>query len=203
MKRIPKQKRSLMKYEALLRAAMLEFSENGYTQTTSKTIAARADVATGSLYQYFDDKNDILYRLVSDRFEQLKTRYFELSENTPDNFNDLNYLRNNIARILDLMIAFHEEMSGFHALIHHRRHIDPKLDGIIRGFDEAFDARVSVLVSLYKPETAKASSFVVKSIAEGIVHGFVFDKPKGVKKEAVIAQGVSAILNYLISGDWT
>ncbi len=203
MKRIPKQKRSLMKYEALLRAALLEFSEKGYTETTSKTIAARADVATGSFYQYFDDKNDILYRLVSDRFEDLKTRYFELSEKTPENFNDMNFLRDNIARILKLMIAFHEEMKGFHALIHHRRHIDPKLDHIIQGFDAAFDERVGALVKLYKPDTAKTSSFVVKAIAEGIVHGFVFDRPKGVKKEDVINQGVNAILNYLISGDWT
>lgn len=202
MKRIPKQKRSLMKYEALLRAALTEFSEHGYTATTSKTIAARADVATGSFYQYFDDKNDILYRIVSDRFETLKTRYFELSENTPDNHHDLNYLRDNIGRILEVMIAFHQEMSGFHALIHHRRHIDPKLDAIIRGFDQAFEDRVSVLVKLYKPKTAKASSFVVKSIAEGIVHGFVFDKPKGVSKKAAITQGTSAILNYLTSGDW-
>ena len=202
MKRIPQQKRSVMKYEALLRAALIEFSENGYTQTTSKSIADRAGVATGSFYQYFDDKNDILYRIVSHRFESLKTRYFELSEQTPKNFDDLNYLKDNIARILDLMISFHEEMQGFHALIHHRRHIDPTLDDIIRSFDEAFDERVSALVRLYKPNSAKASSFVVKSIAEGIVHGFVFDKPKGLGKKAVIEQGVSAILNYLTSGDW-
>lgn len=203
MKRIPKQKRSLMKYEALLRAALLEFSEKGYTETTTKTITKRADVSTGSFYQYFDDKNDILYRLVNDRFESLKNRYFELSENTPENFNDLNYLRENIARILEMMIVFHEEMASFHALIHHRRHTDARLDEIIRSYDTDFDARVAILVSLYKPDTIKASSFVVKSMAEGIVHGFVFDKPKGLKKQAVIAQGVNAILNYLISGDWS
>lgn len=203
MKRIPKQKRSLMKYEALLRAALLEFSENGYTATTSKSIAARADVATGSFYQYFDDKNDILYRLVSDRYENIKTRYFELSENTPDRFDDLNFLRENMSRILDLMISFYTEMRGLHALIHHRRHIDSKLDEIIREFDAAFDARLGKLVKLYKPKTAKASTFVVKSMAEGVVNGFVFDRPKGLGKKAVIDQGVSAILNYLISGDFS
>ncbi len=188
-----------MKYEALLRAALLEFSEHGYTRTTSKTIAAGAGVATGSFYQYFEDKNDILYRLVSNRFESLKARYFELSENTPDHYDDLDYLAANIARILDVMIEFHEEMSGFHALIHHRRHIDPKLDEIIRGFDQAFEDRVSHLVRLYKPGVP-AASFVVKAIAEGVVHGFVFDKPHKIKKQAVIAQGAQAILNYL-TGD--
>ena len=101
------------------------------------------------------------------------------------------------------MIGFHQEMSGFHALIHHRRHIDPKLDEIIREFDTAFDERVSQLVALYKPGSARASSFVVKSIAEGVVHGLVFDRPDGISKEQIIEQGVSAILNYLTSGDWT
>ncbi len=203
MKRIPKQKRSLMKYEALLRAALLEFSENGYTATTSKSIAARADVATGSFYQYFDDKNDILYRLVSDRYENIKARYFALSENTPERFEDLNFLRENMGKILELMIGFYEEMRGFHALIHHRRHIDPKLDDIIRGFDDAFDTRLARLVELYKPGSAQASTFVVKSIAEGVVNGFVFDRPKGLSKKAVIEQGVNAILNYLLSGDFS
>lgn len=203
MKRIPKQKRSLMKYEALLRAALLEFSENGYTATTSKSIAARADVATGSFYQYFDDKNDILYRLVSDRYENIKARYFALSENTPERFEDLNFLRENMGKILELMIGFYEEMRGFHALIHHRRHIDPKLDDIIRGFDDAFDTRLARLVELYKPGSAQASTFVVKSIAEGVVNGFVFDRPKGLIKKAVIEQGVNAILNYLLSGDFS
>jgi len=203
MKRIPKQKRSLMKYEALLRAALMEFSEKGYTETTSKSIAARAKVATGSFYQYFEDKNDILYCLVRNRFDQLKSRYFELSERTPDKYDDLKYLRENIGQILNVMIGFHEEMSSFHGLIHHRRHIDPELDSIIRDFDQAFDQRISQLVGLYKPNTARTSSFVVKAIAEGVVHGFVFDRPDGLEKDAVIEQGVSAILNYLTSGDWT
>ncbi len=197
MKRIPKQKRSLLKYEGLLRAALLEFSENGYTQTTSKSIATRAGVATGSFYQYFDDKDDILYKLVGDRFENLKTRYFDLSDNMSGLAHNSERLRASIIGTLELMMDFHSELSGFHALIHHRRFIDSRLDDIIKTYDAAFDARVVEIVQPFKPRTMATSAFVVKAMAEGIVHSYIFDEPKDVNRTDAIEQGAQAIIHYL------
>lgn len=197
MKRIPKQKRSLLKYEDLLRAALLEFSENGYTQTTSKSIAMRAGVATGSFYQYFEDKDDILYKLVADRFESLKIRYFELSDNVSDLAQSSERLLSSIVSTIELMMDFHSELSGFHALIHHRRFIDTRLDGLIKSYDAAFEARVVEIVQHYKSPTVATSAFIVKAMAEGIVHSFIFDEPKGLSRADVIEQGAQAIIHYL------
>jgi len=197
MKRIPKQKRSLLKYEGLLRAALLEFSENGYTQTTSKSIALRAGVATGSFYQYFEDKDDILYKLVTDRFENLKIRYFELSYNISDLAHNKERLRSSIVSTIELMMDFHSELSGFHALIHHRRFIDARLDSLIKTYDAAFEARVVEIVQHYKPCAVATSAFIVKSMAEGIVHNFIFDEPKGLSQGDVVEHGAQAIIHYL------
>ncbi|MBC8073267.1 MAG: helix-turn-helix transcriptional regulator, partial [Deltaproteobacteria bacterium] len=58
--RVPSQDRALRTREALLRAGDREFSARGYAATTAKGIAERADVATGSFYQYFVSKDALL-----------------------------------------------------------------------------------------------------------------------------------------------
>lgn len=45
----------------IVRAAVKLFSEDGYYTTTIQQIAKQAGVSTGLIYQYFRDKDDILY----------------------------------------------------------------------------------------------------------------------------------------------
>jgi AcrR family transcriptional regulator len=56
----------------ILRAAVKLFSEKGYYVTTVQQIARKAGVSTGLIYQYFGDKDDILFlalRLVLETYE--------------------------------------------------------------------------------------------------------------------------------------
>src|SRR5581483_7133232 len=45
----------------ILKAAVKLFSEKGYYITTVQQIAAKAGVSTGLIYQYFGDKDDVLF----------------------------------------------------------------------------------------------------------------------------------------------
>ena len=58
--RVPKQKRSIEKYEKIIDAGWKLISKNGYYNTNTVEIAKAADVSTGIVYQYFKDKHDIL-----------------------------------------------------------------------------------------------------------------------------------------------
>lgn len=56
----------------IVRAAVKLFSEDGYYTTTIQQIAREAGVSTGLIYQYFRDKDDILFlslKLVLDTYE--------------------------------------------------------------------------------------------------------------------------------------
>lgn len=56
----------------IVRAAIKLFSENGYYTTTIQQIARKAGVSTGLIYQYFGDKDDILFltlKLVLETYE--------------------------------------------------------------------------------------------------------------------------------------
>ncbi|MGB3695048.1 MAG: TetR/AcrR family transcriptional regulator [Spirulinaceae cyanobacterium] len=56
LRRQPQQKRSQERVERILDAAAIVFDEVGFEAATTHGIAARADTAVGSLYQFFPDK---------------------------------------------------------------------------------------------------------------------------------------------------
>ncbi|MGK7953321.1 MAG: TetR family transcriptional regulator [Xenococcaceae cyanobacterium] len=56
LRRQPQQKRSQERVEKILDAAAVVFDEVGFEAATTHAIAARADTAVGSLYQFFPDK---------------------------------------------------------------------------------------------------------------------------------------------------
>ena len=62
--RIPKQKRSIEKKEAIIKASYTLFCERGYYKTNTAEIAKMAGVSTGIVYSYFQDKKDILVEVV-------------------------------------------------------------------------------------------------------------------------------------------
>jgi AcrR family transcriptional regulator len=56
LRRQPQQKRSQERVERILDAAAIVFDEVGFEAATTHAIAARANTAVGSLYQFFPDK---------------------------------------------------------------------------------------------------------------------------------------------------
>jgi len=53
------------KQERILRCAISEFRQHGFTGANIGTIAKKADVAKGSMYQYFNDKNELFVYCVT------------------------------------------------------------------------------------------------------------------------------------------
>lgn len=70
MRRQPKQKRSQERVNRILDAAAEVFLEVGFDVATTHDIAARADTAVGSLYQFFPDKLAIFHALELRHIEQ-------------------------------------------------------------------------------------------------------------------------------------
>jgi AcrR family transcriptional regulator len=57
-------------------AAEAVFAEKGYAAATTREIAARAEVATGTLFLYARDKHDLLMMIVNDALDVLVERAF-------------------------------------------------------------------------------------------------------------------------------
>lgn len=66
-----KQRRSKDKRDRILKAAVKVFAKNGFYATRVSEVAKAAGVADGTIYLYFDSKDDLLVSLFEDRVSKL------------------------------------------------------------------------------------------------------------------------------------
>jgi AcrR family transcriptional regulator len=68
-----REKQIAMRIEQILDAAARLFASQGFHRTTTKEIAEAADVSEGTLYNYFESKNDLLFAILSRLAEEQST----------------------------------------------------------------------------------------------------------------------------------
>ncbi len=117
-RRRPQQERSRAKVDAILDAADALVARSGTDALTTTAVAKGADIAVGTLYQYFDGVPAILEALVArhaDRFsthleQQLATRRFRKK-------------RDGANAALDALIAYYRAEPGFRVLWREEPHL--------------------------------------------------------------------------------
>ncbi len=67
MARVPRQKRAKETVNAIIEAGFIAMAEHGPASTTTRQIADIAGVGVGSLYEYFDNKEQI-FQVMAERF---------------------------------------------------------------------------------------------------------------------------------------
>src|ERR1700735_550911 len=83
--------------EALKAAARREFAHRGYLNTKITDITADADRATGSFYQHFASKEDLLNALLADMREQGSASFDLERDDAPHDLTDREQLRAHLA----------------------------------------------------------------------------------------------------------
>ena len=75
------------KKKRVINAAVDEFAQNGYTKSSITRMVNKAEIAKGSFYQYFEDKED-LYRHILKKAVEKKFKYVqkELNDYEGDDF---------------------------------------------------------------------------------------------------------------------
>ena len=80
------------KREHITKIAIEEFGASDYAEVSISRIVARAGIAKGSFYQYFEDKED-LYSYLLDLIVQKKWELFSLDHPDPQHIGVFRYLR--------------------------------------------------------------------------------------------------------------
>lgn len=101
--REPRQKRSMEKKQNIIKSGYKLFSHKGYYKTNTAEIAREADVSTGIVYSYFQDKKDILLEVIRLYISSL-SKQFQPLLSAPINKNNLPAL---IEQLIDISIASH------------------------------------------------------------------------------------------------
>jgi|GEM_PF-775647 TetR/AcrR family transcriptional regulator, biofilm operon repressor len=125
--RIPMQRRAVEKADKIIDAAFILFNEKGYYNTTTADIANKAQVATGSVYAYFEDKKDIYIQVLKRIHEKFAnpTRDFwtknKISLNNADEAKELFNL------FLKLMLEYHNFSKMFHDEMEALKRLDEEI----------------------------------------------------------------------------
>ena len=107
--------------DKILRVARSLFSSKGFDQTTTRDIARRARIATGTLFNYFASKEALGMTLVADALDSARED-FELRRRGDESLDEL---------------LFAHVMSGLRALAPHRPYVAAVLESAMSPFAAA------------------------------------------------------------------
>src|SRR6516165_1721895 len=118
--------------EQVLRHAKRIFARKGYHRTNIADIIARAQIARGTFYLYFQNKKDLFEELLEQVLSELRLRIQRLRIG-PEEPEPVAQLRNNLRRVLNFLLA-ERELTDI--LLNHSTGFDRELDSRIGEFYE-------------------------------------------------------------------
>ncbi|GAB3427151.1 TetR/AcrR family transcriptional regulator [Flindersiella endophytica] len=200
-KPVRRQARGLARIAAILDAAEAVIAEAGYAAATTNSIAARAGMSPGSLYQFFRNKDDILDALVECYYEDLGSVW---SAHLGDETAKLP-LEEFVERLLSALLAFKTERPAFWSLLYGSPNSD-HLAAKAAELHERSAARIAQLLRLRSPglDPARAHLVASMSVATGkATMPMVMEAEPGMRT-ALLAEVKALMLGYLrpvLNGD--
>lgn len=138
-RRRPRQSRSRETVDVVLEAAAQMFAREGLKTTTNR-IAGRAGVSIGSVYQYFPNKQALLYALAERHVRQAREHLGEV-------FAELRGRQlpfdETMRVILDEVVALHRDRPGLHRLMHRLAPRHPAELAAVQDFEDRIIGEVA------------------------------------------------------------
>ncbi len=94
----------------IFNAAVQVFSEEGYYKATMDKIAAVSGVGKGSIYRYFNSKEELLSQLLTEKYEEIIKHFNHIFSNEPD-------VIVQIQKMIEFWVTFIEENHEVYRLI--------------------------------------------------------------------------------------
>ncbi len=165
------------KYYEILKNAGAVFASLGFHKATISQIAKQADVADGTIYLYFKNKNDILYQFISFKTEAVFKKMREAVANAD---NAEGKLRNLIKCHLDQFQKDENMAVIFQSETRYRRDIEPQMKDISKMYLELLSDII---------EQGQIEGEMRHDIFVGLAKRFVLGAVEGVINTWVAAEG--------------
>ncbi|MEU6034483.1 MULTISPECIES: TetR/AcrR family transcriptional regulator [Actinomadura] len=111
LRRRPAQRRSAERVQRMLDACAEILDEDGYDGLTTTRIAQRAEVAIGSVYQFFPDKRAVAQALALRNLDRFGER---ISRRLADA--DFDHWSDTVGAIIEIFVDMHRTVPGFRVL---------------------------------------------------------------------------------------
>jgi len=198
MKNTPVQARAKQKRAALISAAQQCFAEHGYDNSTAKAIAASAGVATGTFYQYFDNKDDMLRVIALERLNALyqevptTTDGVAIAEHSGEQSSNTQQV---FHQVLALIYDFHAQAPELHRVLEQRRGLDASLEDLLNQGEARLQARILRFVKSFNTAAPELIALNLFAMAEGLVHQHTLGRSTYTRHE-VLDYGSQMLASY-------
>lgn len=188
----PAQARSRATVDAIIQSATYILTQVGWEGLTTNSIAERAGVNIGSLYQFFPNKEAIIAELQRRHAQVTQTDLIKVLEILPQQRS----LRDALYLIVEGIITEHRIAPAVHKAIHEElpssvRHITEDKQKLHRQFSEALKP---FMVNVPDPEL---SVYLMGITLHAIVHTVTADRPDLLSHQILVNEIVMLLENYL------
>jgi len=174
--RNPVQKRGIETRQKIIEAAEALFAEKGYHKTNALEIAARAGVATGSFYGYFNNKKEVLIEAIRNFYSNASEKVLnvyqaQVHENNTDNYREgknlVHFMIQSLYATHDINPALHREFIAMVLL-------DKEIEDINREEERKVIVAMVSLLKAYRENTRvkdiEAAAELLYRVSEEIIH---------------------------------
>lgn len=194
--RIPTQKRSIEKRNKIIEKGFKLMCEKGYYNTNTTEIAKYADVSTGIIYQYFNDKKDIFLEGVKNYSDSILYPMINILEEKSMDINNLDKI---IEDVIDKFITKHTISKKAHEELMAMSHLDEDISNV---FKESEIEMTEKIVSLLKEnniilENEEEKVHIIIGIVDNLCHEIVYHNHKKLNYDIMKKEVIKIILNIL------
>lgn len=201
--RIPKQTRGIETKEKIIKSATKLFTDKGYHQTNAQQIAAKAKVAKGTFYSYFNNKKEVFAEIIESIFRNTSEKVllnleFKTNINSANTYKEAkNQAHLIIKQVLSEYKVNHKLLKQILAMAL----LDKEIEKIRRTEEKKIINLLILYMQTYKEHIRisdfEAAALMLLKIAEEMMHQIKFDNT-GIEADRLIKETEDIILRYLL-----
>lgn len=194
--RIPTQKRSIEKRNRIIEKGFELMCAKGYYNISTPDIAEAAEVSTGIIYQYFNDKKDIFIEGVKNYSKTIMFPMLTVLESENIKIDNIEQLLKNM---ISAYIKNHTISKKAHEELMAMSHLDDDVGAI---FKESEFELTNKIVQILKYNNIEFENpiekiHIVIGIIENLCHEVVYHKHNKIDYEAMENEVIKIIVNLL------
>lgn len=195
--RMPTQKRSIEKRDRIIKLGFELMCNNGYFNTNTNDIAKYADVSTGIIYQYFNDKKEIFIEGFKEYSNSIMFPILDIIKNNKISFDNVEEL---LDTMLNLFIKKHTLSKKAHEEMIALTHMDSDIADIYH--DNEIQVTNMIVDILKNNDICSDNLFekvhIIIGIVENYCHEIVYHKHESINYNVMKNEVINTIC-YLLN----
>lgn len=199
--RIPKSGKAVAKRDRIIEKGFELMCERGYYKTTTPEIAKAADVSTGIIYQYFNDKREIFMEGLKQFSNSVLFPMMDILDATAENNTkiDLGDLEKILDRLMTLIVQSHRMTQKAHEELEMMAHADEEIGEIFKTSE--FTLTKKIVAFLEKNDIILENPIekihIIYGLVENYCHETVYHHHAELNNEVMRSEVIKIIKNIL------